>query len=122
MGDYILQHLGHQHQRALLDPLGAEQDRLAGAGVGRQVSQRGAQVLGGNHGQQQVEAGQIGQVSGRGRLRREAHPRQEQRIFVGAIDCGGDLGLARPQPHIEPGPHADLGQGRAPGARADHAR
>ncbi len=119
-GQGLGQHLGHQLQRAALHPLGAQHHRGSGAQVRGQGGQGGAHVLGGAHGQDQVAMAQVGHVLGGLQRVLQGHARQEQGIFVFAVDGVDHLGLARPQQGGQARAGAHLGQGRAPGPAADH--
>ena len=119
MGRCLGQHLGHQLQRALFHPLGAEHHRLVGAQMRAKRGQGGAHVLGWDHGQDQVAAGGLSQVAGRadGRIQRDIG--QEEPVGVALVHRLHHLGLPRPEQGVQTGPGADLGQGGAPGSAAD---
>ena len=89
----LLHHVVHEEAGALLDALGADDERLTRRDGRRDGGQRRAQRLGGNRQNECVSAGK----------------------GVG-IGCA-----ARPQSHRMAGAARHMRQGRTPGARADDA-
>ena len=114
-------HLGHQFQRALLHPLGAQHHGRAGPGVRRQGGQGRAHVLGRTDRQQQLGAGEVGRRRGGAHGVAEAHAGQVGGVLPSRHDGLRHLGLVGPHDGVQTGARAHLRQRRAPGPRADHA-
>ena len=117
----LAQHLAEQLAGRLLEPLGADDDRLAPRQVPSQLCAHRAHMLRRRHHQHDVLRGDPSEIGRRLQPGVQRHVRQEHRIGMRPVDVGDHLRLARPQQRIAARERERLRQRRPPRPAADDA-